>query len=214
MRPTKLAIACLLCAAFLPLPRAAFAVDPWKALEAMRASLLADGATEADFTQTYRPAGFDTAEREEGRIILRLPDCLRWDYTTPYPKSFLLCDGQVHSWNEEDEAGQIYRVNPEREPGLDLLLLPTEDLRFRYRADAQDLEGMEVAIVLTPAGETSQIRKARLVVDTRARRLTTLEYEDADGGTTRFEISGYRPLQGEAPFTPPSNVEWSEQRAP
>ncbi len=65
--------------------------DPWLTLERVRASLIEDGPAGAEFVQTYVPAGFSTGEEERGRLALALPDCLRWDYEEPYPKSFLLC---------------------------------------------------------------------------------------------------------------------------
>ncbi|MCB1055252.1 MAG: outer membrane lipoprotein carrier protein LolA, partial [Acidobacteria bacterium] len=131
-------------------PALAAAPDPWTVLEEVRASTAAAGVLEADFRQTYVPAGFDQGESEGGTMYLELPDCLRWDYRDPYPKSFLLCGGVVHAWNPEDGVGRRYLVEPEDEPGLDLLLLSTGDLKERYRASTEPGEGEAVDVVLVP----------------------------------------------------------------
>jgi len=70
--------------------------------------------------------------------------CLRWDYTAPYPKSFLICGGVLHAWNEEDKTGRRYRVDRKKEPGLDLRLLGVDELRERYLAGAKTVEGRQV----------------------------------------------------------------------
>src|SRR3954471_2172584 len=79
---------------------AAQEVDPWAALKTVRQSLVDAGPTGASFVQTYIPSGFSSGEKESGKLALALPDCLRWDYTAPYPKSFLICGGVLHAWNE------------------------------------------------------------------------------------------------------------------
>ena len=82
------------------------AADPWATLQGVRTSLVEAGPTGAAFVQTYVPAGFTSGEQESGTLALALPDCLRWDYQKPYPKSFLLCGGIAHSWNPEDKSGR------------------------------------------------------------------------------------------------------------
>src|SRR5689334_8834025 len=95
--------------------------DPWAVLKTVRQSLVEAGPTGANFVQTFTAAGFSSGDQESGRLALQLPDCMRWDYTNPFPKSFLLCGGTVHAWNEGDQTGRRYRVDRKNEPGLDLL---------------------------------------------------------------------------------------------
>jgi outer membrane lipoprotein carrier protein len=190
--------------------------SPWAALDAARKSLAAAGPERAEFVQTYVPAGFSSGEKETGVLALRLPDCLRWDYAEPYPKSFLLCGDRVYAWNPEDRRGQASTVKREEQPGLDLLLLPVEELADRYRASAQEQEeeeGDRVAVRLEPkpemAGHT-ELTEATLVVDTRSERLVEVSYKDGEGNLTRFAISGYEPLPDEALFEPPNGISWED----
>jgi outer membrane lipoprotein-sorting protein len=184
------------------------AADPWALLVEVRRELAEAGPLQADFVQTYVPAGFQTGESESGQLHLALPDCLRWDYREPYAKSFLLCGGVVHAWNAEDKAGRRYAVDRRNEPGMDLLLLSVDDLRRRYRASRRDGPDGAVEIALAPLGEAPELRDALLVVDRAARRLREVSYRDREGNQTRFAISAYRSLAHRDLFTPPDGIEW------
>ncbi|HEX6198673.1 MAG TPA: outer membrane lipoprotein carrier protein LolA, partial [Thermoanaerobaculia bacterium] len=143
----------------------------------------------------------------------RLPDCLRWDYAEPYPKSFLLCGERVYSWNSEDRRGQAADVDRASQPGLDLLLLPVEELSERYDAAAEPEEGGRVAIHLEPRAEMAgrtELTDAVLVVDTRTDRLVEVSYRDQEGNRTTFRISGYETLAERGVFEPPEGIDWEE----
>ena len=193
---------------------AARAASPWEVLEAIRTDLQKSGPTTANFVQSYLPAGFSTAERESGRLSLDVPECLRWDYQEPEVKAFLICGGTVHSWTADDPVGYRYQVDPQREPGLDLLLLEVDQLRLRYRAENRERRRGVVEVRLAPVEETAQLKEAVLIIDTVTRRLLQLEYRDAEGNQTSFDILGYRPLEGEegqGAFTPPTTKEWRDE---
>jgi outer membrane lipoprotein-sorting protein len=204
----------LLLALLAPLPAAPAAAqsDPWALLESVRNSLVEAGPTGASFVQTYMPAGFSSGEKESGRLALALPDCLRWDYEEPYPKSFLLCGGLVHTWTPEDRTGRRYRVDRKNEPGLDLLLLGVDDLKKRYQATTRPAEGGRVEVALSPKGQMAELADASLTVDPATRRLVAVSYHDREGNLTRFEISGYQSLPRQGRFSPPSGIRWEEQR--
>lgn len=197
----------------------------WQTLAAVRDSLTAAGPTRASFTQTFIPAGFSTGDRETGTLSLHLPDCLRWDYAEPYPKAFLLCGSSAHLWNPEDGTGRRYAVDRETEPGLDLVLLGIEELKDRYRIESDGSgEGAEttttdegnygeelLSIHLAPLAETGPITGATLQVDRETNRLAGLSYTDDEGNLTRFEIEGYRPLDEADVFSPPQDIDWTEE---
>ncbi|MEM7052347.1 MAG: outer membrane lipoprotein carrier protein LolA [Acidobacteriota bacterium] len=191
------------------LPTAAHSVDPWSALTTLRDGLREGGPTRASFVHHYVPAGFPEGEQENGDLALALPDCLRWDYQDPYPKSFLVCGDEAHFWVRDDSTGRRYRVDPEAEPGLDLLLLSVEQLATRYQATATS-EGKLTVVELTPLSATVELASARFVVAEEGDRLLEVAYEDREGGKTRFEISGYQPLSEEGVFSPPATILWRD----
>jgi len=208
--PVVLATACLLAA-----PAASYAEDgsAWQVLDAARKSLAASGAERAEFVQRYVPAGFSSGEEESGRIAFRLPDCLRWDYREPYPKSFLVCGERVYSWNPEDRRGQTSSVDRKNQPGLDLLLLPVDELSERYVATAEPAGDGRVAVHLSPRAEMTsfaELTEATLVVDTRADRLVEVSYQDREGNRTTFEITGYRGLEERGVFDQPEGISWDK----
>ncbi|HYG61770.1 MAG TPA: outer membrane lipoprotein carrier protein LolA [Thermoanaerobaculia bacterium] len=208
--PFALALA-LVAVAAIDVSSAQDAADPWKTLQGVRNSLVEAGATGAAFTQTYVPAGFTSGEQESGRLALNLPDCLRWDYQQPYPKSFLLCGGVAHSWNPEDKTGRRYRVDRKNEPGLDLLLLGVEDLKRRYNATSRPADGGRIQISLSPKQKVDALADAVLTVDPKSERLVEVSYHDREGNLTRFQINGYRSLTGQAAqFSPPRDIRWDE----
>lgn len=187
------------------------APSPWPTLAAVRDSLADAGPLVADFSQTFVPAGFSTGDTESGQLSVSLPDCLRWDYEEPYPKSFLLCGEQAHAWNGEDRSGRRYSVDREEEPGLDLLMLSVDTLRGRYQAEASAIDGGRVEVRLSPNQPTAALTEATLTVDTEAGRLTAVSYRDREGNATRFEVGSYRPLgNATATFRPPTDVRWEE----
>ncbi|MEO6191416.1 MAG: outer membrane lipoprotein carrier protein LolA [Thermoanaerobaculia bacterium] len=205
-RPSFLLLAAL---ALLPLGAAAQDADPWMTLKNVRQSLVDAGPTGANFVQTFTAAGFSSGDQESGRLALSLPDCMRWDYTTPFPKSFLLCGGTVHAWNEGDQTGHRYRVDRKKEPGLDLLLLGVDELKSRYQATARAVADSKVEIALTPKKkDIAELTDATLTVDPASRRVVAVAYHDREGNLTRFEITGYQDLARQGSFSPPGNLRW------
>jgi outer membrane lipoprotein-sorting protein len=208
-RNTLLALLATLAVAAAPL-RGQDAADPWGVLSGVRKSLVEAGATAASFTQVYVPAGFTSGETESGRLSLQLPDCLRWDYQDPYPKGFLLCGEVVHTWNLADKAGRRYRINRNREPGLDLLLLGVEDLKQRYGATAAAGAGGRIEVTLAPKGKSGELAQATLSVDPKSRRLVGVSYLDREGNRTRFDIKAYAALPRQGQFSPPQGIRWED----
>ncbi len=210
MTRTRLATITLVLTALLAASPPA-AADSWSRIEGLRRALAEDGALVARFTQTYVPSGFSSGESESGTLYLALPDCLRWDYDDPYPKSFLLCGQDVYSWNRGETMGRRSRVDARQEAGLDLLLLSVEELRARYQANlGANADDISLVPLRAPAGAPAQ---ATLRVDPTGRRLTQLAYVDREGNQTRFELSDYRSRRADERdiFQPPAKISWQEQ---
>ncbi len=192
---------------------AAESANPWDVLAALRAGLVKAGPITARFEQTYVPAGFSSGDVEKGHFSLWLPDCLRWSYVEPQVKSFLLCKKEAWAWNEEEEGGRHYRVEPEKEPGLDLMLLDLASLKERYSAEGRQLDGGLYEILLT-VGKDKKDRNdkkgltARVRIDRAVQRVVGLEYRDEDGNLSRFAISEYQTLGHTALFQPPQDIQW------
>lgn len=190
--------------------QAAPAIEPWQALTELRLHLAASGALGARFRQTYIPAGFASGDEESGRLALALPDCLRWDYSEPYPKAYLLCGSRLHSWVSGEPQGERMQVEAREEAGLDLLLLPVEQLRGRYRASAKAAGGGAILIELIPTDPGSRIAQAELTFDLATERPTALSYRDRDGNRSTFRFEIFELLDDPTLFTPPATMVWRE----
>jgi outer membrane lipoprotein-sorting protein len=208
-RPRRPSLFLLAALALAALPALAQDADPWMTLKSVRQSLVDAGPTGASFVQTFTAAGFSAGDQESGRLALSLPDCMRWDYTNPFPKSFLLCGGTVHAWNEGDQTGHRYRVDRKNEPGLDLLLLGVDELKSRYQATARTVQDGKVEIALVPKKkDVATLTDATLTVDPGSHRVVAVGYHDREGNLTRFEITGYQDLSRQGQFSPPGTLRW------
>ena len=186
------------------------AQDAWTVIERFRRHLGDRSPFSARFDQTYLPEGFSTGETEGGRFSLSLPECLRWDYEDPYPKSFILCGDVFHYWNADEAEGHREEIDALSQPGLDLLLLELSQLRERYFAGAVvEGEGF-LEIVLKPVEPNELAVAATLVLDPSELDLIELSYVDEVGNRTTFRISDYREGLEHGTFNPPEGVEWVE----
>lgn len=193
------------------LPGPALAEDPWQVLEVFRQHLRERSPLRADFTQAFVAEGFTTAEEESGHLAISLPDCMRWDYDEPYPKSFLLCGDVVHYWNPGEDEGHIEEIDADREPGLDLLLVEVDELRRRYEAEVHSGGRRGVVVTLRPREENEYVVEATLELDRLLEKLEVLRYLDPDGNRTEFRITAWKSGVPNGIFNPPKDVEWLEE---
>lgn len=190
------------------------ATSPWTLLEDLRQGLVESGPVTGRFEQTYVPAGFSSGDTEKGHVSLWLPGCLRWNYTDPLSKHFLLCEDEVWFWNDQEPGGRHYRIEPEEEPGLDLLLVDVDRLKERYVAQSEPLDDGTFRVTLaTPQGPDARGRpfRAEITIDPETDRVERLEYTDDEGNLTRFLLSDYQPLEHKALFTAPKDIEWTTE---
>ncbi len=192
-------------------PSAAQAVSPWELLEKLREDLQRSGPITGKFQQTYVPAGFEEGDQESGFLSIWLPDCLRWNYEQPQAKSFLLCGEEVYFWNESESGGRNYRIEPEQEPGLDLLLVEVTKLKERYVASNVKLDDGTYEITLALPPDAERPFSARIRLEPVSMRVVGMEYTDEEGNLTQFEISDYQQLRHTALFKPPQGIEWTKE---
>jgi outer membrane lipoprotein carrier protein len=163
----------------------------------------------AAFTESY--AGMGVQRTESGELLLAKPGKMRWNYSSPPGKIFLL-DGK-YSWFYSPGDAQVQRI-PAKE--LDDLRSP-----LRYMLGHTNLEkeidgltllpGPNGQFVLSgvPKGQQDRVSKLSLTV-TAAGAITAIEVNETDGATTKFTFAGEQPDVAIAPktfqFTPPAGV--------
>jgi outer membrane lipoprotein carrier protein len=163
----------------------------------------------AGFTETY--AGLGMHRSESGTLLLLKPGRMRWDYSSPAGKIFLL-DGK-YAWFYAQGDAQVQRI----------LAKQLDDLRspLRFLLGHTELEKELTHLTLTPAangqftlsgqpkGQEKRIPRLALTV-TGTGSITSIEIEEADGAITGFTFTNEEPNaavpQGAFHFTPPAGI--------
>jgi outer membrane lipoprotein carrier protein len=163
----------------------------------------------AGFTENY--AGLGMQRTESGMLLLEKPGRMKWEYSSP-PGKFFLLDGK-YAWFYTKGDAQVQRI-PAKE--LDDLRSP---LRFllghtNLEKEMSNLTGASApnggfTLSGQPKGQEKRVTRLTLTV-TAAGAITAIEIEEADGALTRFTFTGEQPDATIPPqtfqFTPPPGV--------
>lgn len=162
-----------------------------------------------NFSESY--AGMGRRRTESGTLLLAKPGRMRWDYSQPAGKIFLL-DGK-YGWYYTHGSAQAQRIPAKQ---LDDLRSP---LRFLLGHTQLEKELVNLRLTASAHGtytlagqlKGQQQRVPRLVMTVSSDgAILTLEAEENDGATTHFTFSGEQENAPVSPdqfrFTPPSGV--------
>ena len=171
----------------------------------------------ASFTESYEGLGMHRTE--SGNLLLLKPGRMRWDYSTPPGKIFLL-DGK-YAWFYSPGEPQVQRMQAKE---LDDLRSP-----LRFLLGHTELEKEMDSLTLAPAagglftlsgqpkGQEKRVSRLTLTL-TADGTITGIEIEETDGAMTRFTFSGeaLNPAlpAGEFHFTPPAGVPVVDEAPP
>jgi outer membrane lipoprotein carrier protein len=163
----------------------------------------------ADFTESYQGLGMQRTD--SGTLLLLKPGRMRWDYSAPAGKLFLL-DGK-YAWFYSHGDPQVQRLQAKQ---LDDLRSP-----LRFLLGHTELEKEMDSVTLAPAagdrftlagqpkGQEKRVSRLALTVAADG-TIEGIEIEETDGALTRFTFTGETP---NAPipaeqfhFTPPAGV--------
>ncbi|MGD0095593.1 MAG: outer membrane lipoprotein chaperone LolA [Terracidiphilus sp.] len=163
----------------------------------------------ASFAESYE--GLGIRRNESGSLLLLKPGRMRWDYSSPAGKLFLL-DGK-YAWFYSRGDSQVQRI-PAKE--LDDLRSP-----LRFLLGHTELEKELSHLTLTPAsdgrftltgqpkGQEKRVSRLALTVSADG-AISGIEIEETDGALTRFSFSAEQlnaPVPAESfQFTPPAGV--------
>ena len=163
----------------------------------------------AGFSESYE--GLGMRRTESGTLLLLKPGRMKWEYSSPAGKLFLI-DGKF-AWFYSRGASQVQRI-PAKE--LDDLRSPLRFLLGRTKLEGE-LNNLRLAaapngrFTLTgqPKGQEKRVARLTLTVTTDG-AITGIEIEEADGALTRFSFTGEQPNApvpaGAFHFTPPAGV--------
>jgi len=169
---------------------------------------------EAQFAETYSGAGM--TRKESGKLELKKPGRMRWDYDEPRPKMFLT-DGST-AWFYVPGEKQVRRtpvkqIEDLRSPLRYLLgktKLEREFVGLAIASEAKPLNTGDIVLRGVPKGMEERVSRTLLEV-TPDGLITRIVVEELDGSVTEFRFLQQREnvqiADQRFKFTPPAGVE-------
>lgn len=163
----------------------------------------------AGFSESYE--GMGMRRTESGTLLLAKPGRMRWDYSQPAGKLFVL-DGK-YAWFYSKGDPQVQRVPAKQ---LDDLRSPLRFLLGHTQLE-KELNGLRIApapgglftLSGVPKGQERRVKRLQ-VTTTVTGTIVAMEIEETDGAITRFRFTGEQvnaPLSDSLfRFTPPAGV--------
>lgn len=164
----------------------------------------------ASFTESYE--GLGMTRSESGTLLLLKPGRMRWDYSAPAGKVFLI-DGKF-AWFYAPGGAQVQRIPAKQ---LDDLRSPLRFLLGHTQLE-KELAGLSVkqgaqgtlVLIGQPKGQENRIHRVTLTIEPKDGAIQGIEIEEADGAITRFAFSGEQ-INAAIPesafhFIPPAGV--------
>jgi outer membrane lipoprotein carrier protein len=144
-------------------------------------------ALRVQFTETYR--GMGMTRTENGTLLLEKPGRMRWDYSRPAGKVFVIDDKNGYSYTPGDAQAERY-------PAKQL-----EDFRspLRFLLGHTRLEKELSALTLTPEGAGYRLRGVPNGMEQRVAEVTltvtaegridAIQWKETDGAITEFQLA-------------------------
>lgn len=157
---------------------------------------------EARFEQRFSPRIFGRDRVETGRLTVKRPGRMRWDYEEPEPKVFV-SDGQstwfhvpadqqvvVGAFGSDGQGadGETGGLNPLEFLTGDATILDHFDVLLASKPPGPGLD----KVVLVPRQTTGEITSLSLTVGAESGLIQGIESEDVEGNRTTFHFTDFR----------------------
>jgi outer membrane lipoprotein carrier protein len=169
-----------------------------------------------DFTQVYQGGVVKKQLTERGRLLIKKPGKMRWEYTSPEHKLFVSDGAQIYSYIPEDNQVTIGRVPEDDEATTPALFLAgkgnlTRDFTVSLGEPPSLMPAGTLALKLVPKKPQADYDWLMLVVEPDSYHLRGLVSTDGEGGTSTFSFTNLKENIGPADkvfeFKPPRGVE-------
>jgi outer membrane lipoprotein carrier protein len=170
----------------------------------------------ADFVQTYRGGVLNRQMKESGRLLVKKPGKMRWEYTTPEEKLFV-SDGVTVYWYVPADRQAVKSTVPSDDQSTTpaLFLAGKGDIVRDFDASLAERPAGQadgtLALKLVPRKAQPEYDWLILSVDPATLALRGLVTGDAQGGTSSFSFTNLKENVGLADkpfvFTPPRGVD-------
>lgn len=169
-----------------------------------------------DFVHTYRGGVLNTQLTERGRLLVKKPGRMRWEYTAPEKKLFVSDGLRIYFYVPEDRQVIVTRVPPEDQATTPVLFLAgkgnlARDFTPSLADSPPGSPAGSRAIKLVPKTAQTDYDWLMVVVDSATLSLRGLAYGDPQGGLSGFSFVNLKenpPLADkEFDFKPPRGVD-------
>jgi outer membrane lipoprotein carrier protein len=150
-----------------------------------------------DFTHRYQGGVLNKQITERGRLMVKKPGRMRWDYTSPEQKEFVSDGVKVYSYIPQDKQVTVASVPREDRASTPALFLAGKGSLTRdFTASLVDAPaGMPAGtrgLKLIPKVRQTDYDWLMLVVDPGSLAIRGLQTVDAQGGTSTFTFTNLK----------------------
>jgi outer membrane lipoprotein carrier protein len=151
----------------------------------------------ADFTHTYKSGALRKQLTEKGRLLIKKPGKMRWNYTSPEEKLFVSDGVKVYSYIPQDKQVIVSTVPKDDTAAAPALFLAGKGnlvrdfTASRAEAPAGSAAGT-TALKLVPKTPQPDYDWLILLVDSGSLGLRGLVSTDAQGGTSTFSFANLK----------------------
>lgn len=166
--------------------------------------------SEAQFTHSFTPKGFQSAQMESGSVIFGKLPAMRWTYAKPEQKTFVFDGTRSWFYVPADKQVTVADIDDQRKRDLPFLLVGDTAAREQHFVVHQQRNGRQIVTTLQPRDKGSLIRTVTISSNATSHLIESIDYTDRDGNRTLFRFSGYHPARvsaGTFSFAVPAGVQ-------
>jgi len=183
----KILVALALCA----LAAAASAEEESPALAGLQRWLDGTKDLQARFEQSLLSSALGAGPSESGRIYLRRPGRMRWEYTTPESKIAVLVDDRTQLYIAEEKRLHVAQL-PKDDASLAGLLAGSQPLSALFVATSLPDEGGRTRLKLVPKSPTSAAQEIVLDLDPKTSAVARVELLDQGGNRMAYTFTALK----------------------
>lgn len=169
---------------------------------------------QASFQQKYTYAALRRTQESTGKVIYKKPGLMRWDYTNPSQKSFIIDNSRLWIYQPADKTAFVNACF--QQDGLTAsvaFLLGSGKIKDQFTAQwSSSVYGnaTDYHIELLPKQNNSVFSKLVMVVDPKTNQVKQSIVVDSQNNTNQFVYSdikiNQKPSDSVFSFTPPSDT--------
>jgi outer membrane lipoprotein carrier protein len=149
---------------------------------------------EAEFVQLKESALLLEAVESTGVFLFRAPDVVRWDYRQPDPMVVLFAEDMVTTYLPGQARAERIKVSKKQRRFVRVLAgtQPLDDLTSHFSITLADPGAQaHYRLTLRPVEKmiSKKLRSVEIEVDRKLLLPVVIEYNEADGDSTRYEFT-------------------------